>query len=127
MHVNFFVIEDYKKMPALGVTKNKANSKPITPTLKLPPQRTGTTNWTTMETPFFLKKGENPDNIKLNLVIKGKGTVWIDDIRLLKAPLSFEDLMSNSSFVIPEDNLQTLRKCLVQRLIRHSNCIRLSS
>ena len=48
---------------------------------------TGTTEWTTEETPFFLKKGENPDNVKLNLVIDGKGTAWVDDIRLLKAPL----------------------------------------
>lgn len=48
---------------------------------------TGTTNWTSEETPFFLKKGENPDNVKLNLVINGKGTAWIDDIRLLKSPL----------------------------------------
>ena len=47
---------------------------------------TGTNEWTTEETPFFLKKGENPDNVKLNLVINGKGTVWIDDIRLLKGP-----------------------------------------
>lgn len=47
----------------------------------------GTTNWTTQETPFFLQRGENPDNVKLNLVINGKGTVWIDDIRLLKGPL----------------------------------------
>lgn len=45
---------------------------------------TGTTDWTTAETPFLLKEGENPDNIRLNLVIDGKGTVWIDDIRLLK-------------------------------------------
>jgi hypothetical protein len=48
---------------------------------------TGTTNWTSEETPFFLKKGENPDNIRLNIVIDGKGTAWIDDIRLLKGPL----------------------------------------
>jgi len=48
---------------------------------------TGTTEWTTEETPFLLKKGENPDNVKLNLVIDGNGKVWIDDIRLLKAPL----------------------------------------
>jgi len=48
---------------------------------------TGTANWTTEETPFFLKKGENPDNVKLNLVINGKGTAWIDDIRVLKGPL----------------------------------------
>jgi hypothetical protein len=47
----------------------------------------GTTNWTTEETPFFLKKGEKPDYVKLNLVVNGKGTAWIDDIRLLRAPL----------------------------------------
>jgi len=48
---------------------------------------TGTTDWATEETPFFLSAGENPDNVKLNLVIDGKGTVWIDDIHLMKAPL----------------------------------------
>ena len=48
---------------------------------------TGTVDWTTEETPFFLNKGENPDYIKLNLVVNGKGTAWIDDIRLLKGPL----------------------------------------
>ena len=48
---------------------------------------TGTTNWAAEETPFFLKKGENPNNVKLNLVINGKGTAWIDDIRVLKGPL----------------------------------------
>lgn len=45
----------------------------------------GTMNWSTEETPFFLKKGENPDNVKLNLVVDGKGTVWVDDIHLLMA------------------------------------------
>ena len=48
----------------------------------------GSNEWTDQETVFFLKEGENPDNIKLNLAIKGKGTVWIDDIRLVKGPLS---------------------------------------
>jgi len=47
----------------------------------------GTNDWVTEETPFFLKKGENPDRVKLNLVIEGTGTVWIDDIRLLTRPL----------------------------------------
>ena len=47
----------------------------------------GTTEWTSVETPFFLQKGENPDNVKLNLVINGTGTVWIDDIRLIKGHL----------------------------------------
>lgn len=48
---------------------------------------TGTTNWVTLQIPFFLKKGEKPDYVKLNIVINGTGTVWIDDVRLLKAPL----------------------------------------
>jgi len=47
----------------------------------------GTSGWSTEETPFFLKKGENPDNVKLNVVIEGTGTVWIDDIRLFRGPL----------------------------------------
>lgn len=47
----------------------------------------GTNNWTSVEIPFFLKAGENPDNVKLNLVGEGTGTVWIDDIRLVRRPL----------------------------------------
>ena len=47
----------------------------------------GSTEWSTEETPFFLQAGENPDNIKLNLVLDGQGTVWIDDIRLTRGPL----------------------------------------
>jgi len=45
---------------------------------------TGTTDWTQEEIPFFLKKGETPDYVKLNLVVDGTGTIWIDDIHLLK-------------------------------------------
>jgi len=47
----------------------------------------GTNDWVSVETMFFLRKGENPDNIKLNLVFTGKGMAWIDEIKLLKAPL----------------------------------------
>jgi len=47
----------------------------------------GTTDWTSQETPFFLQAGQNPDNVKLNLVIDGKGTAWIDDIRLVSGSL----------------------------------------
>jgi hypothetical protein len=46
----------------------------------------GTNNWTSMEIPFRLKAGENPDNVKLNVVGEGTGTVWVDDIRLVKRP-----------------------------------------
>ncbi|MGB7294111.1 MAG: hypothetical protein WBC70_00850 [Candidatus Aminicenantales bacterium] len=44
----------------------------------------GTMKWTQLEIPFLLKSGENPDNVKLNLVCEGSGTVWVDDIRMLK-------------------------------------------
>lgn len=44
----------------------------------------GSKDWTKLETNFFLKSGENPDNMRLNIVIAGTGTVWIDDIRLVK-------------------------------------------
>jgi hypothetical protein len=45
----------------------------------------GTTDWASYEVPFFLKKSERPDLIKLNVVIEGSGTVWIKDITLRKA------------------------------------------
>lgn len=48
---------------------------------------TGTVEWASLETPFFLQKGENPENVRLNIVVNGTGTVWIDDIRLIKGPL----------------------------------------
>jgi len=44
----------------------------------------GTTDWKTIKTVFLLKKNEMPDQIKLNVVVNGVGTVWIDDIRLSK-------------------------------------------
>lgn len=48
---------------------------------------TGSNDWASYETPFFLKKGEKPDLIKLNVVVKGTGKVWVKDVELLKAPL----------------------------------------
>lgn len=47
----------------------------------------GTQNWSSHQTPFFLRPGENPDNVKLNLVVQGTGKVWIDDILVTKGPL----------------------------------------
>ena len=41
-----------------------------------------TSDWKTIRTVFNLKKGEMPDQIKLNIVVNGIGTVWIDDIHL---------------------------------------------
>jgi hypothetical protein len=45
------------------------------------------TDWKIIQTPFFFQKGQRPDKVTLNLVINGKGTVWIDDVVLSKEPL----------------------------------------
>lgn len=44
----------------------------------------GTNDWKTLSTTSSLNSGENPENVKLNLVVAGIGTVWIDDIKLIK-------------------------------------------
>jgi hypothetical protein len=46
----------------------------------------GTVPWVTQDIYFTLDKGKKPDRIKLGLVIEGTGTVWVDDVRILKAP-----------------------------------------
>jgi hypothetical protein len=43
--------------------------------------------WKLIQTPFIFQKGQKPDKITLNLVINGRGTVWIDDVVLSKTPL----------------------------------------
>ncbi|MBW1713568.1 MAG: hypothetical protein JRJ59_10510, partial [Deltaproteobacteria bacterium] len=48
---------------------------------------TGTRDWTVLETPFLLKAGQKPTKVTLNIYINGWGTVWVDDIRLIKQPL----------------------------------------
>jgi hypothetical protein len=45
------------------------------------------TEWKTIQTSFMFQKGQKPEQVVLNLVINGKGTVWIDDIVLSKEPL----------------------------------------
>lgn len=49
---------------------------------------TGATDWSRLSTPFFLKSGQMPEKITLNLVIQGSGTVWIDDVHLSAGPLN---------------------------------------
>jgi len=47
----------------------------------------GTTDWTSYEVPFLLRKGQKPDMIKLNLVVEGEGRVWLKAVELLRTPL----------------------------------------
>ncbi len=46
---------------------------------------TGTTEWVSQETPFFLEKGQRAETVKLNVVVSGPGTVWVDDVILAQA------------------------------------------
>ena len=48
----------------------------------------GTADWTRFEIPFYLKRGQTPELIKLNLVVEGRGVVWLKNIELLKTPLA---------------------------------------
>lgn len=48
----------------------------------------GTNDWASYEVPFYLKKGQSPDLLKLNLVVEGAGRLWIKDIELSQTPLA---------------------------------------
>ena len=48
---------------------------------------TGTMDWKTLQTPFFLQPAQRAKKATLNIVINGKGTVWVDDVHLLQEPL----------------------------------------
>lgn len=47
----------------------------------------GKSDWKTVQTPFLFQRGQKPDKVTLNLVINGRGTVWIDDVMIVKEPL----------------------------------------
>jgi hypothetical protein len=49
-------------------------------------QISGDSDFKAHEIYFFLRPGENPDQAELNLVVRGEGTVWIDDVRLFSMP-----------------------------------------
>ena len=48
----------------------------------------GTTGWSSVEIPFFLRKGQVPDLVKLNVEVEGTGTVWVRNIELRMTPLA---------------------------------------
>jgi uncharacterized protein (TIGR03067 family) len=47
---------------------------------------TGTSQWASYETTFPLPYDQWPDKFKLNVVIEGKGTVWIKNCEVLRGP-----------------------------------------
>ena len=70
-------LELWCRVPGLGEFFSKGLNKAVR----------ATTDWASYEIPFFLKKGQKADLVKLNLVVEGIGKTWIKDVELLKTPL----------------------------------------
>ena len=68
-------LEMWCRFPGLG----EAFSRGLDNTLS------GTTGWISCEIPFFLKAGERPDLIRLNVVAQGTGTVQLKNVELLRS------------------------------------------
>jgi len=47
----------------------------------------GTNDWTSCEIPFYLKKGQKPDLLKLNLVVEGEGSVLLRNLKVFYTPM----------------------------------------
>lgn len=48
----------------------------------------GSNHWPIVEIPFYLKRGQAPDLLKLNLVFEGPGAVKLKEIEVLATPLA---------------------------------------
>jgi hypothetical protein len=68
-------LEMWARFPGQGEFFSRALQSPLS----------GSTEWVSQETPFFLEKDQKPDLIKLNLVVDGRGTVWIDEVKLARS------------------------------------------
>ncbi len=79
--------EMWCRMPGGGEFFSKGLQNPVS----------GTTGWATYEIPYFLKEEERLDLIKLNVVIEGKGTLWIKDVELLRGQLPASATVTSST------------------------------
>jgi hypothetical protein len=68
-------LEMWCRFPDAGESFSRGLDRPVS----------GSTDWMLCQTPFFLKKGERPDLIRLNVVIEGEGEVLIKDVELVAA------------------------------------------
>jgi len=69
-------LEMWCQVPGLGESFSRGLGNTIS----------GSSDWATCQTPFFLKAGEKPDLIRLNLVVEGRGKVFIKDVELTASP-----------------------------------------
>ncbi len=68
-------LEMWVRVPGKGEFFSRALQAPLR----------GTNEWTSQETPFFLEAGQRANLAKLNVVVDGRGTLWIDDLGLTVA------------------------------------------
>ena len=47
----------------------------------------GTTDWRVVDTVLYIDNNDSPESLKLNLVVEGVGSVWIDSVELEAIPL----------------------------------------
>lgn len=47
-----------------------------------------TSDWIPMELSWVVQKGQKVDSLTLYAVLGGSGTVWVDEIRVIRAPLA---------------------------------------
>ncbi|WPL12253.1 hypothetical protein Thiosp_02015 [Thiorhodovibrio litoralis] len=47
----------------------------------------GTNDWASYEVPFYLKSGQTPDLVKLNLTVEGSGKIWLKNVELSYTPI----------------------------------------
>jgi hypothetical protein len=48
----------------------------------------GTNEWASYEVPFFLRHGQRPDLLRLNLAVEGAGAIWVKDVEVMQTPLA---------------------------------------
>jgi hypothetical protein len=68
-------LEMWCRFPGSGEFFSRALESPLS----------GSTEWVSQETPFLLEKDQRPDLIRLNVVIEGSGTVWVDEVELARS------------------------------------------
>ena len=68
-------LEMWCRFPGGGEFFSRALHSPIS----------GSTEWISQETLFSLEENQKPDLVKLNIVIEGTGTVWVDEVKLARS------------------------------------------
>lgn len=68
-------LEMWADIPGKGEFFSRALQSPLS----------GTSEWVSQQTPFLLTAGQRAETVKLNVVLTGKGTLWIDDLSLALA------------------------------------------